>query len=208
MLIKTYDIKAKAIKGSEFAESKKIPKDNLFYILNRLYNMAALKSSHTKNRGERRGGGIKPWRQKGTGRARVGSNRSPIWRKGGVIFGPRKEQNFKRKINAKSKKIARDFILSQMAKDKAVIIWKINSKNFPVKTSEAEKMLLRLPLKTGSILFIKSKDEKCKALGNISYLTLKNSVSLSVKDLLRFDSVVITSSAFKEIIKKNEAKKN
>lgn len=59
--------------------------------------------SHTKTRGEVSGGGRKPWRQKGTGRARVGSTRSPIWRKGGVVFGPRKERNWKKEISKSMK---------------------------------------------------------------------------------------------------------
>lgn len=62
--------------------------------------------AHTKDRGERSGSGIKPWRQKGTGRARVGSVRSPLWRKGGVTFGPTKEQNFSKQSNRKMRQKA------------------------------------------------------------------------------------------------------
>ena len=62
--------------------------------------------AHTKTRGERSGSGIKPWRQKGTGRARVGSLRTPTWRGGGVAFGPRKDRNFTKKINKKMNALA------------------------------------------------------------------------------------------------------
>ena len=68
--------------------------------------------AHTKERNEVRGGGKKPWRQKGTGRARVGSTRSPIWKGGGVTFGPRKDRNFKKKINKKMKQKAMMMVLS------------------------------------------------------------------------------------------------
>jgi large subunit ribosomal protein L4 len=70
-------------------------------------------SATTKTRSEVRGGGRKPWRQKGTGRARHGSIRSPIWRKGGVVFGPTEKQNWKRRINEKMKKKATCMILSE-----------------------------------------------------------------------------------------------
>lgn len=78
--------------------------------------------AHTKDRGEVRGGGRKPWRQKGTGRARHGSRRSPIWVGGGVTFGPTKERNFKEKINKKMKRKALFMALSSKAKDEEIII--------------------------------------------------------------------------------------
>ena len=74
-------------------------------------------TAHTKHRGEVRGGGKKPWRQKGTGRARVGSIRSPLWRGGGIIFGPRSDQNFSKKINAKMRTDAIRMVLSDRVRD-------------------------------------------------------------------------------------------
>lgn len=77
--------------------------------------------AHTKDRSEVRGGGKKPWRQKGTGRARHGSSRSPIWRGGGITFGPRNEINFDRKVNRKMKIKALNTILSQKMRDGEII---------------------------------------------------------------------------------------
>src|SRR3989339_1158980 len=73
--------------------------------------------AHAKTRGERAGSGIKPWKQKGTGRARVGSVRTPVWRKGGIVFGPRNDRNFKQKINKKMNEKAILLALSGKMKD-------------------------------------------------------------------------------------------
>jgi large subunit ribosomal protein L4 len=81
-----------------------------------------LGSSHTKTRGERRGGGRKPWKQKGTGNARTGTIRNPIWRGGGIIFGPRKNQNFSKNINSKMKKKALLIALSGKLKNEKIKI--------------------------------------------------------------------------------------
>ena len=78
--------------------------------------------AHTKDKSEVRGGGKKPWKQKGTGRARHGSIRSPIWKGGGVTFGPTKDRNFKKKINKKMRRKALFMVLSSKVKDKEMII--------------------------------------------------------------------------------------
>ncbi|MFZ2975716.1 MAG: 50S ribosomal protein L4 [Candidatus Moraniibacteriota bacterium] len=78
--------------------------------------------AHTKNRGDRAGSGIKPWKQKGTGRARVGSVRNPAWKKGGVAFGPRNDRNFTKKINKKMNAKAILMVLSAKLKDNEIII--------------------------------------------------------------------------------------
>ncbi len=78
--------------------------------------------AHTKNRGDRAGSGIKPWKQKGTGRARVGSVRNPAWKKGGVAFGPRSDRNFTKKINKKMNAKAILMVLSGKLKDNEIMI--------------------------------------------------------------------------------------
>jgi large subunit ribosomal protein L4 len=97
-------------------------------------------TAHTKDRGEVRGGGKKPWRQKGTGRARHGSIRSPLWRGGGVTFGPRNERNYDRKINKKMKAKALSIVLSQKARDNELIF--VDSLSLDeIKTKEAKNIL-------------------------------------------------------------------
>ena len=106
--------------------------------------------AHTKGRGEVRGGGRKPWRQKGTGRARHGSIRSPIWRGGGVTFGPTKERNFKKDINKKMKQKAMLMALSdKVANDNLVILDKLTldeykTKKFDDIISTLEKGVLKI----------------------------------------------------------------
>jgi large subunit ribosomal protein L4 len=78
--------------------------------------------AHTKDRRDRRGGGTKPWQQKGTGRARHGSIRSPLWRKGGVTFGPRKSKNLKKKVNQKEKRAALRSALSAKHDDEELLL--------------------------------------------------------------------------------------
>jgi large subunit ribosomal protein L4 len=99
--------------------------------------------AHTKNRGEVRGGGKKPWKQKGTGRARHGSSRSPIWRGGGITFGPRKERDFSMKINKKMRTKALYTALSRKWKDKEIVF--VDSISLgAIKTKHAKEVMQTL----------------------------------------------------------------
>lgn len=114
--------------------------------------------AHTKDRGEVRGGGKKPWKQKGTGRARHGSTRSPLWVGGGVTFGPRNTRNFAKQINKKMKKKALFMCLS----DKAKSNWIVLLKDFELdkaKTSKFFDILEKLPIFETKIKKIKIKDK-------------------------------------------------
>ncbi len=96
--------------------------------------------AHTKGRAEVRGGGRKPWRQKGTGRARAGSSRSPIWIGGGITFGPTKERNFKKDINKKMKQKAVLMAISDRVKNNAMFVFEdLKMKDF--KTKDFNKIL-------------------------------------------------------------------
>jgi len=99
--------------------------------------------AHTKTRGEVRGGGAKPWRQKGTGRARAGSNRSPIWVGGGITFGPRKDRNFSQKVNKKMKTRALFMCLSdKVSNNLLVLLDKLSLENG--KTKEVVEVIKNL----------------------------------------------------------------
>lgn len=112
--------------------------------------------AHTKDRGEVRGGGKKPWKQKGTGRARHGSTRSPIWRGGGITFGPRNEKNYDRKVNKKMKIKALNTILSQKMRDGEVIFVESLALAEP-KTKVAKEILSAIAKGCGQEMIVNKK---------------------------------------------------
>ncbi|MDL2235605.1 50S ribosomal protein L4 [Christensenellaceae bacterium OttesenSCG-928-L17] len=157
--------------------------------------LANSRSAHAKTlkRGEVRGGGKKPWRQKGTGRARFGSTRNPIWRHGGVAFGPTGQENFTKTLSKTAKHTAIRQALSIRNKDKAI-------ETIPAfaattgKTKDAIKALkltdnrtlLVVPEKTDSIL---------RATGNIANLRVIRPTYLTVFDILNADRIIITEKS-------------
>ncbi len=163
--------------------------------------------AHTKDRSEKRGGGRKPWRQKGTGRARHGSIRSPIWRGGGVTFGPRKERVFKKKINKKEKKKALFMALSGKAKENLIVVLDKMEVKEP-KTSQLS-FLENLPCKEGSKLLITPKgDEKTYlAARNIPDLQLMRAQDINSLDLMSFKYLVFPKETI-EILKETFLKKD
>jgi large subunit ribosomal protein L4 len=116
-------------------------------------------TADTKNRGEVRGGGRKPWKQKGTGRARHGSTRSPLWVGGGVTHGPLAEKNYKRKISKKMRAQALFSVLSKKLKDKEILF--VDSLSLPgIKTKKAVEIMKNLAKISGFKLFTTSKKIK------------------------------------------------
>ncbi len=156
--------------------------------------------ARTKDRSEVRGGGRKPWRQKGTGRARHGSIRSPIWRGGGVTFGPRKEKVFKKKIPQKMRKKALFMVLSAKAKDNLLIVLdKFNLDQ--VKTKLIVQILNKLPSKNQSSLIALPKVEKNLVLStrNLPKVETIEARNLNVLDLLSFKYLIIPKESIKVI---------
>ncbi len=158
------------------------------------------KTAKTKDRSEVRGGGRKPWRQKGTGRARVGSIRSPIWRGGGVTFGPRTEKVFKKRIPKKMRRKALFMVLSAKAKENLLLVLD-NLKIEKPKTKSMAEILNKLFLKKGSGLIVLSQMDKniIKSTRNIPKVYAMQAKDLNVLDLLSYKYVMIPKEAIKTI---------
>lgn len=166
----------------------------------------------TKDRGERAGTGRKPWKQKGTGRARAGSFRSPLWRKGGITFGPTNERNFSKKINSKMKKLATKMVLSAKFKDGEIVVLE-NFKFDGNKTKEAANVLNNLGIDKKVLwLFGKEGKEKMKASRNIKIVKNVSIDNLNILDMLSNKFLLLEKDSIKKIenqylgVDKNTAK--
>ena len=165
-------------------------------------------TAHTKTRAEVRGGGRKPWRQKGLGRARHGSIRSPIWRGGGVTFGPRKEKVYFQKINKKMKKKALLVALSQKTRDKEILILD-DLKLITPKTKEAAGILkslskikgfetLATKKKNGALILLQEKNENLKrAFRNLPGVLLDEARNLNLLNILSYKYLIFPKEALK-----------
>ncbi|MFA6322401.1 MAG: 50S ribosomal protein L4 [Candidatus Buchananbacteria bacterium] len=177
--------------------------------------------AHTKNKGEVRGGGKKPWKQKGTGRARHGSIRSPLWRGGGITFGPRNDQNFSLKINKKAKKKALLMALSDKAlNEKIILVDKLELAE--AKTKKFYELLKNLNLRDKKkktlkkddkaevkakkpksvLLVLAKKDEKItRAARNIAAVTYISASGLNIVDVIKNKYLLMPTDAIAEIEK-------
>jgi len=163
--------------------------------------------AHTKDRSEVRGGGRKPWRQKGTGRARHGSIRSPLWKGGGVTFGPTKERVFKRKINKKTKKQALSMVLSAKVKNNLLLILDLDLKQMPAKTKQMAEIFKKLPLKGSALIALPKIDLNfIKSTKNIPKIETIEARNLNALDLLLFKHLILPKESIK-IIQNNFTEK-
>jgi large subunit ribosomal protein L4 len=161
-------------------------------------------TAHTKDRSEVRGGGAKPWKQKGTGRARHGSRRSPIWTGGGVTFGPRSEKDYSKKINKNVKAKALAITLSKKVADGELILVEGLSFEKP-KTADAKIVATALAKGTGieelvtkrkntALVVLGSRDENIeKSFANFGNFEVMQAKDISVVDLLTYKYVVVVN---------------
>ncbi|PIR92673.1 50S ribosomal protein L4, partial [Candidatus Falkowbacteria bacterium CG10_big_fil_rev_8_21_14_0_10_44_15] len=158
--------------------------------------------AHTKTKAEVRGGGRKPWRQKGTGRARAGSIRSPLWKGGGVTFGPRKDRNFSKKINIKMKRKATLGVLSDRVRSGNLIL--VDKLELPdAKTKQAAAIIadfLRKVFiadkKTSILIMIADKNEPVEiAMRNLAGVSLIKTNNINIVDLLKYRNIMLTVAA-------------
>ena len=162
--------------------------------------LANSRSSHAKTlkRGEVSGGGKKPWKQKGTGRARFGSTRNPIWRHGGVAFGRTGEENFTKKISRSAKQQAVRQALSMKNADKAVVVLPADTK-LDGKAKTAAKILKDLKLDGKNVLAVAAEKtpEVLRSTNNLANVKLVRATYLNVFDIMNADAIVFSEAGLK-----------
>jgi len=186
---------------------EKINSDLVYQVVVSMLSNQRKSRASVKTRGEVRGGGRKPWRQKHTGRARAGSIRSPIWRGGGVVFGPTTEKNYQKDIPFKIKRKTLLVILSQKAKEnKIYIVEKFDFKE--PKTKKMVEFLERFFQNNESfpksvLIVLSAKDrniqKSCSNIPNVRAIPLD---SLNVLDLMNFEVLLIEQEALKKLEEK------
>lgn len=150
--------------------------------------------AHTKDRSEVRGGGKKPWRQKGTGRARHGSTRSPIWIGGGITFGPRKEQNFSVRLNKKMKRKALSMVLSDRANDNLVLVLE-SFENKEAKTKKVAEFLKKINIDSALVITETAEVSMQRAIKNLPKVKVVPTNSVNVYDALRYKNIIFMKTA-------------
>ena len=155
-------------------------------------------TAKTKVRHEVSGGGKKPWRQKGTGRARAGSSRSPVWVGGGTVFGPIGNQNYKISQNRKEHKLALKSALSLKTKDGLVVVDEI--KFDEKKTKNFVAFLDAIKVGSKALVVVDAITEEIFASArNVGYAKVVTSDNISVVDLLNVDNLVMSKASIKEV---------
>lgn len=213
-----YNMKGAAagkVKLSEKAFGLSWNADLVHQVMHSMMSTARQPIAHTKTRGEVRGGGKKPWRQKGTGRARHGSTRSPLWVGGGVAHGPRNDKNYDRKVNKTMKAKAFLTLLSKKYRDGEVIF--VDSLSFSTpKTADAKAALVAISKNKGleklatkrknsAFIAVSKKDANVeKSFRNIGSVVVDEARNVNLLDLLKHTFVVIENPS--ETVKLIESK--
>ncbi len=205
MKIPVYNLEGKKTQEIEVAEAVFALPSNDDLLHQAYVAIAANKRSaiaHTKDRSERSGSGKKPWRQKGTGNARVGEKRNPVWRKGGVAFGPTKDRNFSKNINRKMKQKAILISLAEKIRKEDLVVvedFKIKEK----KTKDFAKVLDSLKISNRVLVGFDETEKDIRLysrnLENVSNILTRN---LNVYDLLNNKKLLLTKTSMEFIEKR------
>lgn len=200
--LKTYNVKGEKI-GEMKTDSLLFAEKVQAGLVHEVYTLVSLGmrqgGSHTKTRAEVRGGGKKPWKQKGTGRARHGSTRSPIWVGGGITFGPRKEKNYTSKINKQVGRLAIRMVLSNRATSEHIFV--VSDWNTEGKTKAFEALLKGLGIAGRSVLVITDGTEQntYRAARNIERVDVLPANEVNIAEILEHQYLVINESAIKSL---------
>ncbi len=156
--------------------------------------------AHTKDRGERAGTGKKPWKQKGTGRARAGSVRSPLWRKGGVTHGPTKDRNFYREVSQKMRQKAVMIVLSEKIRTgKLVVADALAVSDKKTKSFHTALEALAISPRKVAVSLMTVEQSEGQAMRNIPTVTVVHNPDLNVMHLLQSEYILMSKSALLEI---------
>jgi len=163
----------------------------------RQLNNARLGTACTKTRTEVRGGGRKPWKQKGTGRARAGSRTSPVWRGGGVVFGPR-PRSFRTSLN---RKMSAKALMSALSANREQVLVVADQHLTMDRTRDFVALLSKLGVaKNASVVLLTAYDEKLyRATRNLRQVNVVNPMNLGVVDVLKHDVILVSESALKTL---------
>jgi large subunit ribosomal protein L4 len=183
----------KAVFGVDVKDHQLLKDAYLAYLANGRTNNAV-----AKKRGEVSGGGRKPWRQKGTGNARFGSSRNPIWRGGGVAFGPTGNENYSRKLNTSAKRQALRQALSLANKENRLAV--IDSFTTDGKTKSAQALLAKINAAGSMLLVVANHEEKfIRSTRNIGNLKTVQATYLNVYDITNANLIVFESAALEAV---------
>lgn len=198
--IKVYNQKGEAVKEVEAPAVLEIMPDKdlvskyVKYLLQKKREAVA----NTKNRGEVSGGGRKPWRQKGTGNARAGSTRSPLWTGGGVTFGPTNKKSYAVKMNSRERQKALMMIFADKA-EKLILVDKLEIKE--PKTQKAIEILNKLPVEEGTIIIFSSKDDMAElSFRNLPFVTFISSLNVNALEVLKADQLMFDEETWKKFV--------
>jgi large subunit ribosomal protein L4 len=182
----------KAVFGVEVKSHELLKQAYVAYLSN-----GRVGSANVKNRGDVRGGGRKPWKQKGTGRARFGSSRVPLWRGGGVVFGPTGEENYTKKMPTNTKRLAIRQALSVANEANKVSVIEVFAPK-DGKTSEAAKLLAKVGAERRTLIVTDNKTpEIVRATSNIQNVKVSQGTYLNVYDVLNADMILFTTAGLK-----------